>query len=360
MIASIISCYVGSNTGSPDKQALHVLSCDTETGSAKIVQSVRGVQGTTYFQFSPDGRFLYSAVSERRGDANASAAVRFPIAADGRLGEMERLAALPCEAPCHVSLSPDGTRMFTASYLSATVCSLKTDGSDLKSCVFPDDDMGPNAKRQQKAYAHFTFMTPDGSRLGAVDLGCDRIRFFDPATLAVDAALEIKADRGDGPRHAVWSKDGRFLFVLNELGSSVASYAFDGHRFARVGKWSMLPDGFDRWEADGATLATKAAAIKLTDDGTILMASNRGHDSIAFFAVDVATGVLTRRNVAKLTGKFPRDFELMPGERFMVVGHKMSDEIQVYGFDRAACTLAPVGAPITCWRPLCFKFPSGR
>ena len=60
--------------------------------------------------------------------------------------------------------------------------------------------------------------------------------------------------------------------------------------------------------------------------------------------------------LAKLRGKFPRDFELMPGERFMVVGHKMSDEIQVYRFDRAACTLEPVGDPIAAWRPLCFKF----
>ena len=67
-------------------------------------------------------------------------------------------------------------------------------------------------------------------------------------------------------------------------------------------------------------------------------------------------GRLTLKNVAKLRGKFPRDFELMPGERFMVVGHKMSDEIQVYRFDRAACTLEPVGDPIAAWRPLCFKF----
>lgn len=355
-MASIVNCTVGCNTGSPDLQALHVLACETETGAAKIVQSVKGLQGTTYFQQSPDGRWLYSVVGEKRDAKSVSWAVRFPIGADGLLGAVERLAELPCEAPCHVSLSPDGSRVFAAAYLSATVVSLKADGTDLKSYVFPDDDVGPNAKRQKKAYAHFTFLTPDGARLGVVDLGCDRIRFFDPVTLAVDPSLEIKADRGDGPRHAVWSKDGRFLFVLNELGSSVTSYAFDGTSFVKVGKWSMLPDGFNRWEADGETLATKAAAIKLTADGRILMASNRGHDSIAFFAVDGATGQLTRRNVAKLTGRFPRDFALMPGERFMVVGHKMSDEIQVYRFDRAACALVPIGAPVPCWRPLCFAF----
>ena len=355
-MATIVNCYVGCNTGSPDLQALHVLACDPETGAAKVVQSVKGVQGTTYFQQSPDGRWLYTALGEKRAAQTVGTLVRFPVDADGRLGELERLAELPCETPCHVSLSPDGSRVFAAAYLSATVVSLKADGSDLKSYVFPDDDVGPNALRQKKAYAHFTFLTPDASRLGAIDLGCDRIRFFDPVTLAVDPSLEIKCNRGDGPRHAVWSKDGRFLFVLHELGSSVASYAFDGRTFVKVGQWSMLPADFSRWEADGQTLATKAAAIKLTADGQILMASNRGHDSIAFYAVDAVTGRLTRRNIAKLTGRFPRDFALMPGERFMVVGHKMSDEIQVYRFDRNACTLAPVGAPIPCWRPLCFAF----
>ena len=120
-------------------------------------------------------------------------------------------------------------------------------------------------------------------------------------------------------------------------------------------KTSMLPDGFNRWAPDGANLVTKAAAIKSTADGKILMASNRGYDSIAFYEVG-PSGSLKLKNIAKLTGKFPRDFELMPGEKFMVVGHKMSNEIQVYAFNREDCTLTPVGQPIKAWRPLCFKF----
>ena len=130
--------------------------------------------------------------------------------------------------------------------------------------------------------------------------------------------------------------------------STVTCFAFDGGRFRRVGRWSALPDGFKG--------ESKAAAIKLTRDGAILMVSNRGHDSIAFFAVDAATGELALRNIAKLKGAFPRDFELMPTEKFMVVGHKHDNEVQSYRFDRATCTLESVGAPVSIWRPLCFKF----
>jgi len=348
LMSTIVHCYVGCNTGSPDQQALHVLECDMQTGAAKVVQSVKGIQGTTYFQLDKEGRYLYSVIGEKRDTRSTSAVVRFPI--DGwRLGTMERLADLPCEAPCHVSLTADGNRVAFAAYCSATCGTVGVDGKGLKTVVFPDDAMGPNKLRQQKAYAHQTFNLPDG-RLGVVDLGCDRIWFFDPVTMKRDASLEIKADPGDGPRHALWSKDNRFLFVLNELGSSVSAFAFDGARFTKIGKWSMLPPDCTMKPTD-----TKAAAIKLTADGKVLMASNRGHDSIAFYEVR-DDGTLSLKNVAKLTGKFPRDFALMPGERFMIVGHKMSDEIQIYRFDRTACTLTPVGAAIPVWRPLCFVF----
>jgi len=355
LLASVVHCYVGCNSGSPDKQALHVLECDAETGAAKIVQSVKGVQGTTYFQFDADGRHLYSVIGERRGAKSVGSVVRFSM--DGwKVGEMERLAELPCEAPCHVALTPDGKRIAFAAYCSATVGTVGIDGGDLRTFVFPDDAMGPSKVRQQKSFAHQAFCLPDG-RLGFVDLGCDRLWFFDPVTMKRDASLSVRADPGDGPRHALVSKDGRFLFVLNELGNSVASYALPG--LVRVGRWSTLPASTAGEPVPppmkGEESFSKAAAIKLTADGRILMASNRGHDSIAFYDVK-GDGTLVLKNVAKLTGRFPRDFELMPGEKFMIVGHKMSDEIQVYRFDRAACTLTPVGDPVAVWRPLCFKF----
>ena len=348
ILSVIVHCYVGCNTGSPDKQALHVLECDTETGAAKIVQSVKGVAGTTYFQIDKEGRFLYSVIGEKRDGKSVGSVVRFPL--DGwKLGAMERLCELPCETPCHVSLTPDEKRVAFAAYTSATCGSVGIDGKGLQAFVFPNDEMGPCVDRQQKAYAHQTFYANDD--LGVIDLGCDRIWFFNPETMTRKNPA-VKFDAGDGPRHAVFSKDGKFLFVLCELASCVYSFrcttTTSSYDFQRLGRWSMLPEGTD-------LRTSKAAAIKLTADGKILMASNRGYDSIAFYEVGV-DGKLTLRNIAKLRGRFPRDFELMPDEKFMVVGHKMSNEIQVYRFDRAACTLEPVGEPIAAWRPLCFKF----
>ena len=355
LMASVVYCIVGCNTGSPEKAALRVLECDTESGSAKVVQSVDGLQGTTYFQIDRARKNLYSVIEEN----GKGALVRFAL--DGHtIGKMTRLCDLPCEAPCHLALSPDEKTIGFAAYLSGTCGRADIDGRNLRTFVFPDDDMGDNRRRQKKAFAHQVFFPdPHGvgpaNTMGVVDLGCDRIWFFDVATLEHRTDLAIKADPGDGPRHSLFASGNKALYTVNELGSSVTARAFDGAAFTTLGKTSMLPEGFDRWEADRETLATKAAAIKFTADGRILMASNRGYDSIAFYEVG-PTGALSLRNIAKLTGRFPRDFELMPGEKFMVVGHKLSDEIRIYRFDREECTLTPVGDPIPCWRPLCFKF----
>ena len=351
MIASIVNCYVGCGSGSPDKQALHVLECDTETGAAKLVQSVTGVQGTTFFQFDRAGKYLYSMISDPRDRKLPGKAVRFAM--DGnRIGAMETLAQLPCTVPCHVMLSADGAQLAYAAYGAGTALTMPTAGGEPNAVVLSNEGAGPDKRRQQKAYAHFAFYTPDGSRLGIVNLGCDRIHFFDPKTMAEDKDMTVLSDPGDGPRHAVWSNDNRFLFVINELGNSVVSLAFDGRRFTRVGKWTMLPADF--------TGDSKASAIKLTKDGKILMATNRGHESVAFYDVDAATGKLALRNIAPLTGSFPRDFALMPGEKFMVMGHEHSNEVQIYRFDRGTCSLTAVGEPIKVWAPLCFQFKDGK
>lgn len=375
-IAAVCYCIVGSNPGAPDKEALHVLECDDATGAAKIVQTVKGIEGTTYFQVNKKGDKLYSFISEKRNGLKRSAAVVFDIK-DNRIGEMTKLASLLCKVPCHVAISPDEKLYSFAVYSDAhwgtiplvperdSPFSMNTFWYQFKGTVpltgqefggeLADEGMGPRKDRQKKAYAHCVFFTQDGKKLGIADLGCDAVFFYDlegkipVVRLRGKSPVVLKADPGDGPRHAIFSKCGRFLFVLNELSSSVSSYAYDGDRkFTRIGKWSMLPKGTD-------PLTTKAAAIKLTEDGKVLMASNRGCDSIALFEVK-DNGELELKNIAPLKGKFPRDFELMPGERFMVVGHKMSNEIQVYSFDRAKYTLTPVGDAIPCYRPLCFKF----
>lgn len=342
-------CIVGSNADAQPPQSLHVLRLDPGTGAAEFVQQIDGLSATTYFTFDKTGRRLYTYGT----GADASGARRGWIGsiawdgAKGRLGPLEKLCDLPCEAPCHVALSPDGRFLSFAAYLSATFGTYDLASGTLRTATLPDDAMGPHPARQKKAYAHCTFYTPDGRFMGVNDLGCDRIRFYDPATLERAPSLDIRFDPGDGPRHSLFSPDGRLLYVVNELSNTVCAFAFDGASFKRLWKVSTLPSGFAG--------ESKTAALKLSPDGNLLAVSNRGHDSIAFFAL---AGEKPPRlvNIAPLTGRFPRDFAFSPGGRFVVAGHKLSDEVQIYRFEPYGCTLTATGSPIRCGRPLCFVF----
>ena len=349
VLAVIVRCVVASNPGAPDLQTLHVLECDADTGSMAIVQKVKGIQGTNYFCMDSARTNIYTYIRAESAGKAKGEIVRFPFK-DGKIGEMKKLAQLPAETPCHIALSPDGRRLGFACYGSATVGTLAVDGSGLVTAVHDDTGLGTDKSRQNKAHAHCALFTPDSRYFGVVDLGKDSVLFYEPSTMNPVPSMTIRTDPGDGPRHAVWSKDARFLFVLNELGNSVMSFAFDGTKFTRVGKWTTLPAGFAEW--------SKAAAIRLTNDGTTLLASNRGYkkNSIAIYSVDRGKGTLALRNVSAVDGIFPRDFELTPDERFVIVGHKRSDEVCMYRFDRNAFTLTPAGERIRIWKPLCFGF----
>ena len=130
VFSAIVNCVVGCNVGAADGQSLHVLRCDTSTGEMALVQTVKGVQGTNYFCFDRNRENLYTYIVETVGEAKRGMIVKFPFK-DGKLGEMTRLASLPSEAPCYISLSPDGTRLGFACYISATVGTVGVDGSGL-------------------------------------------------------------------------------------------------------------------------------------------------------------------------------------------------------------------------------------
>ena len=314
---------VGSNIGSETFDALRVVSCDVFTGSLKLEQEIKGAGyvGSTYGAFSKDFKKFYTVIRERRGDRNLSSVVAYNIEG-GRLGGMQRVVDLPIGMPCHVSLSSDGRYFGFAAYTSAAFGMVDLKTKEIKYSCLPDIGMGPNQERQKKAYAHFVFFMP--GRLGVIDLGCDAIHFFDAKSLK--SISSIKQDPGDGPRHAVWSSDNRFFYVLNELSNSISVYSYTRGKFVKIGKHSTLPAGLP------AETSTKAAAIKFSPDGKFLVASNRGFDSLAIFKVDAKSGALSLAKIAPLRGEFPRDFEFTSNGKYVIVGHKKSNDFCTYLF----------------------------
>jgi 6-phosphogluconolactonase len=175
---------------------------------------------------------------------------------------------------------------------------------------------------------------------------------FDVAkgSLTLNQPPFAKASAGAGPRHFTFDRSGKFGYVLDEMGSTVEAFSYDASAgvLHPVQTISSLPKDF--------TGHNDAAEIVIHPSGRFLYASNRGHDSIAVFAIDPAKGTLTPVEYASTKGNSPRNFEIDPTGTRMVVGNEKSDNMAVFKIDRSSGRLTFTGTTLDLGQPVCIRF----
>jgi 6-phosphogluconolactonase len=256
----------------------------------------------------------------------------------------------------HVNVDHSGRVAIAISYHAGEVASfpIGPDGSlgERVSLLQTTGTLGPNAKRQDKPHAHSATFSPDNRFVYVCDLGLDRIFHytFDPATAILTPAGETATDPGAGPRHSKFSADGKFFYVINELGCTIAVYAVDAASGAltAVQSLSTLPADFR-----GESIC---AEIRLSADGRFVYGSNRGHDSLAVFARDAATGRLSPVEIVPSGGKHPRNFNLTPDGRWLLSANRDTDNVAVFRVDPATGRLTPTGHEIKVPQAVCVLF----
>lgn len=346
--------YVGSNCGDA-KAGLRVFEIDSETGAIRQLSQVDASTDPIYLTRSADGKFLYVAEKVVPADGVHVGGIAV-YSVDG--AKLVKLADYSCSltVPCHVSLSHDGQCLVYAEYRNATagVFTIKPNGLlDGPVAKLKHTGSGPNPVRQEAAHCHCAITTPDDRRICLCDLGLDKVFVYE-ADLKKGTMTEVpnagfKSMPGAGPRHLVFHPTADLAFLVTELDSKVVSLRhLGGGVFEPMGTYSMLPSDFAG--------ETKAAAIKISPDGQWVLASNRGHDSIAAYRVDLESGKLERTCISKLNGVFPRDFEFTPDGKFIVLGHKLSNEVAVYAFDSATGDMRQTANTVPMIKPLCFVF----
>jgi 6-phosphogluconolactonase len=185
------------------------------------------------------------------------------------------------------------------------------------------------------------------------DLGLDKLLVyrFDPAqgTLAPNQPPATRLAPGAGPRHFAFHPDGKHGYVINELDSTITAFAYDAGAgiLTQLQTLSTLPVGF--------AARNSTAELVVRPDGRFLYGSNRGHDSIAIFAVDAATGKLTALGHESTLGRTPRNFAIDPTGAYLLAANQDSDTIAVLRIDAGSGRLAPVGSPFRIPRPVCLR-----
>ncbi len=249
-------------------------------------------------------------------------------------------------SPCYASIDPTGGYLAVANYSSGNIVVYKVgaEGGLMQPPVNRQNKgTGPNKDRQEGPHAHWVQF--HGDHIYSIDLGTDQVLgySFDAATGAVGQAFEAyHAPAGAGPRHIAFHPDGVHAFLVTEMGNTVSVLRKANDGFEAVQTLSTLPAGF--------TGHSQAAHIVLNGAADRLYVSNRGHNSIAVFAVG-KDGALSLKQIAPTLGDWPRFFLLLEAQKRVVVAHQNGDDLVVFEV-KADGTLAPKDQRIAVPKPV--------
>lgn len=346
--------YIGTYTRGRSR-GIYSGSLDLATGAIALDQVTEGIENPSYLALSSDRRYLY-AVSEvgSFGGTRGGGVVAYATAPDGSLRELSRQASHG-GAPCYLSLAPDGRFVLVANYSggNAALLPVQADGSLAPAVqVIQHEGRGPNAQRQEAAHAHWIGVDPAGTFAFIVDLGIDRVAgyHFDASRGRLDPAegAGIHVRPGAGPRHLDFHPDGDRAYVINELDSTLTAVAYDATSGSMVatGTASTLPGGFSG--------TNSCADVHVHPSGRFVYGSNRGHDSVAVFAIEGQAIVPVQHQPT--LGRTPRNFAITPDGRWLVAANQDSDSLAVFSIDDASGRLTPVGQPVDAPVPVCVRF----
>ena len=250
--------------------------------------------------------------------------------------------------PCHVALSPDGRAVAVANFASGalSVFPLDADGRMTgERQLFEHAGSSVHPKRQTGPHAHSGIFV--GDLLFVPDLGLDQVVAYrcEGGKAAEAEEFSVKTAPGSGPRYGEFSPDGEHFYLINEIASTVSHYRWDGKAMTLLDTVSTLPADFA-----GENIC---ADLHLTPDGRFLYASNRGHDSLAVFAVEEG-GALRLITWAPSGGRTPRQFQIDPSGTLLFVGNQDSDNIRVYAIGEDGMLAHVTTAPFPS--PVCIRF----
>ena len=295
----------------------------------------------SYLALDPSLTHLYCANEDQEGQLSA-----FRI--NPATGGLTLLNTVPANGAhtTHVSVHPSGRYLFAANYTSGNypVHQLRPDGSIGRlTDTFQGigNGTGPNAARQEAPHAHQILSRTDGgvNYVFGVDLGADRINVstLDLATgrLRPNTVPFANLASGAGPRHMAFHPRRAVAYVLDELVSTITGVRYDPARgsFIWLQTISTLPESF--------TGQNTTAEIRVHPNGRFLYCTNRGHNSIAMYRIDPATGTLHLIGFESTRGEWPRGMNLDPTGAFLYAANQNTDTIAVFRIDLATGRLRP-------------------
>jgi len=329
---------------------IYVYTFDSGSGTARLVDSV-ATPNPSYLEVAPNGHDVYAVNENDNGQVKA-----FSFnAANGHLQLLNEQAS-EGRNPCYITVDKTGKWVFAGNYSSGTLAELpiRTDGTvGPASYTAAHQGGGPNKDRQEGPHVHATVLAPDNQWLFVPDLGIDTLKAysFNARTGAVRPSKDhsVKLPDGAGPRHFVFHPNGRWAYLVQELGGRVTVFSYSKGRLKNLQTISTLPKDF--------TGSFTSADIHVSPDGRFLYASNRdASNTIAIFRVNQQNGQLTAIGHQSTLGRTPRNFNFDPSGNYLLVANQNSNDVVIFRVDRRTGLLHDTGKRIEVGNPVCLKW----
>ena len=352
---SELTLYVGTYT-SGKSEGIYVYRMDRTTGALTRFSSTKSAN-PSFLTIDRSKRYLY-AVNEVGDYAGKPSGGVSAFAIDPQNGNLRLLNEQATQGadPCYVSIDSKKRSLLVANYTGGSVAVLpvRTDGT-LGMATDINQHEGSGPKEQQKGpHAHCVILDRNERYALASDLGTDKVMIyqFDRATGKLKAAKQPFAElpAGAGPRHLAFHPNGKYLYVINELDSTMASFKYNelNGTLTLIETVSTLPGDF--------TGVSYCADVHVSASGRFLYGSNRGHNSIVVFEVDPQTGKLKLVEHVSTAGDWPRNFTIDPSGRFLLVANQRSENVVIFNIDEGTGRLTPTGQNYQIPSPVCLRF----
>ena len=353
--------YIGTYNGAKSK-GIYVSQFDPATGKLGPAELAAQMASPSFLAIHPGMRFLYAVAETSDFGGKRTGSVR----AFGMEDKTGRLTLLNQQSsggagPCHLSVDNTGKCLLVANYGSGSIAALpiQADGSLAEpSATIQHQGSSVNPQRQAGPHAHFITADPANRFALACDLGLDKVLVYrlDPAqgALVPNDPPFAAVQPGSGPRHLVFSPDGRFVYLINEIGATLTSFAYDAKRgsLKELQTVSTVPQEF--------TGSKSCAEVQIHPSGRFVYGSNRGHDSIAVYAVNPGSGKLSWVQCQSTQGKTPRHFVIDPTGQWLLAENQGSDNIVVFRLDMKTGRLSPNGQVVEVGSPVCAVFAADK
>ncbi len=342
--------YVGTYTKG-SSEGIYTFTFDAEKKELRDVRAVAKIDNPTYVNISKSNEYLYAVVKE--GDKGGVASYKIN-SENGDLTFVNK-QMLEGPSPCYVTVNDSNNQVLTANYHRGSIESYVTSPQSGEvwpaTSVMQHEGKGPNKDRQEKPHAHYSDFTPDGKYAVAVDLGTDEIITYAVGEEGkLTKAQTFNTAPGAGPRHLTFHPNGKYAYVMTELSNEVLVLEYNAQEgsFTQLQAIATLPADF--------TENSQGSAIHISSDGRFVYAGNRGHNTIATFAVNEDGRKLIFVEWTDTKGDWPRDFVLDPTEQFIIASNQETGNLVLFERNEETGKLTFLDSTVDVPYAVCVKF----